>query len=112
MGEIVGDISGVCAAVVQYPLVLGRCLCALLRGQESLATNVVNPVSRSAGTASEFVGCGYFQPRYGLCRLVALQIARSLGDGNEDLVEQGIGRILADQIFRNFLAACVVSGSG
>src|SRR6202521_5985720 len=112
MGERIGDIPRVYAAVVQYLVVLGRRLCALFRAQEGLATNVVHQVSRGAGAGSEFVRRRHFQSRYGLCRLVALQIASSLGKGNEDLIEQGIGGILADQISRIFLAVCAVSGSG
>ena len=69
-------------------------------------------VTCGAGAAAEFVGRGHFQSRHGLCRLVVLQVAGGLGEGNEDLVEQGIGGILAYQLFRHFLAARGVSGLG
>src|SRR6266403_5906087 len=67
---------------------------------------------RGPRVGAKFVGRGYFQPRYGLSRLVALQVACSQCEGNEDLVDQGIGRVLAGQIVRDFLAARGVSGPG
>src|SRR5260370_37205870 len=99
MGESVGDLPRFYAAVVQYLLVLGRRLCALFRAQEGLTTNVVHPESRGAGAGSEFVGCGYFQPRHGLCRRVGLQVASHPGKRNEERVWPGVGWTLLDKDF-------------